>query len=264
MKRILFGTGIVLILSGCGIHSYSPTLTHYPQPDDKGKISVTTSLGEGGFNVSAAGGISNSVGLSALLHTNIYTGRSEASERRRIGEASIYMMGELEEGSNFYGGFVLGGGAADYMVYNKRMYDHYDRFVNSKSNYNYLYASPFMLKASSNGVFNIIFAFKFSYLFYHSYYLECADQDYEKQNYDVVIKGEEAHKNPTKIIWEPTLRWSFGKKYFRFFNQITIPATIDNKVRFSDQLLKGIKDYPVPSIQFGMILSLPLSKQKDK
>lgn len=263
MKKIISGSVILFVLSGCGLHSYSPTLTHYPQPNDKGKISVTTGLGEGGVNISAAGGITNSVGISALMHTNIYTGRTDASERRRIAEAAFYGMGEIQEESNFYAGLIFGGGVGDYKAFNRRLYFHDDIFVCSKSNYNFYYASPYLLKASANGVFNIVFAFKFTYLNYRNYYLEYADQNYKNQDLNVVIKGEDAHKNPSKIIWEPSLRWSFGKNYFRFFNQISVPWTIDNRVEFSNQKLRDIEDFPVPSIQFGLILSLPLSKQQD-
>ncbi|OQB62014.1 MAG: hypothetical protein BWX95_01539 [Bacteroidetes bacterium ADurb.Bin141] len=263
MKKIISGSAIVLTLSGCGLHSYSPTLTHYPQPNDKGKISVTTGLGEGGVNISAAGGITNSVGISALMHTNIYNGRKDASERRRIAEAAFYGMGELKEGSNFYAGLIFGGGVGDYKVFNKDLVTDEIIFVCGKSNYNFYNASPYLLKASSNGVFNIVFAFKFTYLNYRNYYLECADQNYKHQDFTVKIKSENAHKNPSKIIWEPSLRWSFGKNYFRFFNQITVPWTIYNGVKFSDSDFRDIEDFPVPSVQFGLILSLPLSKQDD-
>lgn len=263
MKKIISGSAIVLTLSGCGLHSYSPTLTHYPQPNDKGKISVTTGLGEGGVNISAAGGITNSVGISALMHTNIYSGRTDASERRRIAEAAFYGMGELKEGSNFYAGLIFGGGVGDYKVFNKDLVTDEIIFVCGKSNFNFYYASPYLLKASSNGVFNIVFAFKFTYLNYRNYYLECADQNYKHQDFTVKIKSENAHKNPSKIIWEPSLRWSFGKNYFRFFNQITVPWTIYNGVKFSDSDFRDIEDFPVPSVQFGLILSLPLSKQDD-
>lgn len=252
----------IILLGGCGIHSYSPPLAYIPAEHSKGDIHIATALGLSGFNTNVGYAVTNKFGTTASFHYSLdadleqnlsYSYQSQR-QQRITGEISAYWFPGNKEKTKRTA-LIFGGGVGNYFSDNKEtnngpggnlQHEHY--FVDSHIKYYHFFISPYFYRTSSSGMVNFYYSTRLTFIHYDQY-----DVTYRQGNSSTTDTHAYSIKNPTVVVFEPGCQFTVGRKNLKFLCRAHMPISIVN-INTTPQN-KRIPDAAVFSLQVGFVIN---------
>jgi len=252
-----------VILSGCGIHSYSPPLAYIPAEHSKGDVHIATALGLSGFNTNVGYAMANKFGAMASFHYSLdadmehtsYSGDKESQRQQRtIGEISAYWFPGNKEKTKRTA-LIWGGGLGNYFSDNKETNNgpggnlqHEHCLVDSHIKYYHFFISPYFYRTSSSGMLNFYYSTRLTFIHYDQY-----DIKYRQGNSSTTDAYAYSIQNPTVVVLEPGFQLTIGKKNLKFLCRAHMPISIINIYTTPEN--KRIPDAAVFSLQLGFVIN---------
>ena len=214
-----------IIISGCGLHSYTSALYYIPAKAQKNEINIAGSLGPTAYNGNVAYAISENTGVSFLANSRLKNELSTKHYKRNIFEISGYYFGNKKSSKLNYG-IIGGAGIGKATSHNYVAQSIYtggigdNKYINLDASYNHFYLAPFVSATTRSKTYSLSFSVRISYLMYSEYNVSYT-WGYNSTNqftYD-----EYSIHHPTVLVIEPTFKHIIGKGRLKMLHQITIP-----------------------------------------
>jgi hypothetical protein len=229
-------------------------MTYIPQKADKGEAAMITAVGAGGGNLNLSYAVTDAFGLAATGHINFDDSEKGTYAKRRLFECTGYFLPITTDDKRNVG-ILAGAGMGRYSSFNKNtfngsLFGGNSQYVTATANYSHFYLAPFFTHTSSNNRFSISFAPKVTWVVYNNYQVAYAYEQNLPYSYYY-----EFPSSYSRMIFEPTFKWSIGGKYIRFVNQLTFPVTVYRSIEKMNNV-ELINDFASPSLQFGLVLRI--------
>ena len=252
----------IIIIGGCGIHSYSPPLAYIPAEHSKGDFHIATALGLSGFNTNVVYAVTNKFGTMASFHYSLdadleqelsYSYQSQR-QQRSIGEISAYWFPGKKQNKKRTA-LMFGGGMGNYFSDNKEtnngpgsnlQHEHY--FVDSRIKYYHFFIGPYFYRTSPSGMVNFYYSTRLTFIHYDQYNIT-----YRQGNSSIIDTYSYSIKNPTAVVFEPGFQFTVGKKNLKLLCKAHMPISIVNIYTTPEN--KRIPDAAVFSLQVGFVIN---------